>query len=144
MNVVRLSSLRTGRLYPQEIFLVLIFVRGCQPQGHIAAGRIMSMQNSNGTIGNRTRDLPVCSAVPQPTVPSRAPHNFNATFKRSLTESRQRRRISVTRTGNKLLFIVMLGRNTWMSVTDNMILLKEMLQIFPQPTKGVCMSKRNS
>jgi hypothetical protein len=31
------------------------------------------MKNSNNTIGNRTRDLPVCSAVPQPTAPPRAP-----------------------------------------------------------------------
>jgi len=30
------------------------------------------MQNSNDTIGNRTRDLPTCSAVPQPTAPPRA------------------------------------------------------------------------
>jgi len=33
------------------------------------------MKNSNDTIGNRTRDLPSCSAVPQPTAPPRAPGN---------------------------------------------------------------------
>ena len=33
----------------------------------------MSMKNSSDTIGNRTRDLPACSAVPQPTVLPRAP-----------------------------------------------------------------------
>jgi len=31
------------------------------------------MKNSINTTGNRTRDLPVLSAVPQPTAPSRAP-----------------------------------------------------------------------
>jgi len=44
-----------------------------RPQGHSAAGRIMSMKNFIVTIGNRTRDLPACSAVPQPTAPPRAP-----------------------------------------------------------------------
>ena len=33
----------------------------------------MSMKNSNYTIGNRTRDLPACSAVPQLTALPRAP-----------------------------------------------------------------------
>jgi hypothetical protein len=31
------------------------------------------MKNSNDTIGKRTRDLPACNAVPQPTAPPRAP-----------------------------------------------------------------------
>ena len=31
------------------------------------------MKNSNDTIGNRTRDPPACSAVPQPTAPPRSP-----------------------------------------------------------------------
>jgi hypothetical protein len=34
----------------------------------------MSMKNSNDTIGNGARDLPVCSPVPKPTAPPRAPH----------------------------------------------------------------------
>ena len=32
----------------------------------------MSMKNSVDTVENRTRDLPTCSAVPQPTAPPRA------------------------------------------------------------------------
>jgi hypothetical protein len=35
----------------------------------------MSMKNSSDTIGNLTRDLPTCSAVPQPTALTRAPDN---------------------------------------------------------------------
>ena len=33
------------------------------------------MKNSNDTIGNRTRDLPTCSAVPQQTALQRASFN---------------------------------------------------------------------
>ena len=32
----------------------------------------MSMKNFNDTIGNQTRDLPACRAVPQPTALPRA------------------------------------------------------------------------
>jgi hypothetical protein len=32
----------------------------------------MSMKNFSDIIGNRTRDLPTCSAVPQPTAPPAA------------------------------------------------------------------------
>jgi hypothetical protein len=41
-------------------------------QGHSAAGMVMSMENSNDTIGNRTCNLPACSAVPEPTAPTYA------------------------------------------------------------------------
>ena len=70
-----------------------------QPQGHNAAGRIMSMKNSNDTIGNWTRDLPTCSAVPQPTALQRAPHflkynmkillDFNAKWGETILSNRQ-------------------------------------------------------
>jgi hypothetical protein len=46
-----------------------------QPQGHSAAGRIMSMKISNDTIGNRTRDLLDCGALSQLTASRRAPNS---------------------------------------------------------------------
>ena len=42
-----------------------------QTQGHSEAGRIMSIKNFNDIFGNRTRDHPAYSAVPQPTAPPR-------------------------------------------------------------------------
>jgi hypothetical protein len=39
-----------------------------RPYGHSAVGRIRSIGKSYDFIGNRTRDLPVCSIVPQPTM----------------------------------------------------------------------------
>jgi hypothetical protein len=39
------------------------------------------MKNYSNSIGNRTRDLPVCSAVPQPTVPLRTPQNHKEWLK---------------------------------------------------------------
>jgi hypothetical protein len=42
-----------------------------RPQGHNATGRVKSLKNYSDSIANRIRDLPVCSAVPQPTAPPR-------------------------------------------------------------------------
>ena len=46
-------------------------LRMSRPQGHSVAGR--TMKDSSDTTENRTRDVPVCSAVPRPTAPPRAP-----------------------------------------------------------------------
>ena len=74
MKVVRLSALGTGRLTPRKYSRYSFLLEAewlSQLQGHSAAGRIMSMKNSNDTIENRTRDLSACSAVSQPTAPLR-------------------------------------------------------------------------
>jgi hypothetical protein len=71
---VRLSDLRAGRrLSPTKIPGTYFSYRLSRPQGHSAAGRIRLIEKSNYLIGNRTRDLPACSIVPQPTTLPRAP-----------------------------------------------------------------------
>ena len=66
---------RTQRppLPPGNIPATHFCYRLSEPQGHSAAGRIVSKKNFGDTIGNRTRDLLACSAVLQPTAPPRAP-----------------------------------------------------------------------
>jgi hypothetical protein len=46
-------------------------------------GRIKSLKNPNDPIGNRARDLPACSTVPQPTASPRNPP-LGLTFKNSM------------------------------------------------------------
>ena len=82
MKVVRLSALRTGRLYPLGIIPGTHFCwRLSQPQCHIAAGKVMSMKNSNNTIGNLTRDLSAYSSVPPPTGPPCVPKDKDSILK---------------------------------------------------------------
>jgi len=50
----------------------------------------MSMKNANDTIGNRTRDLPGCSAVPQPTAPPRTMQILAAVEVRPIRSQPQR------------------------------------------------------
>jgi len=49
------------------------------------------MKNSNDTIGNRTRNLPTCSAVPQPTALPRAPRNSNRRINKEESRWRSKR-----------------------------------------------------
>ena len=51
MKVVRLSASRTGRLYPQEMFLVLIFTRGWVDPRAIVGRKEYVTEKSSDTTG---------------------------------------------------------------------------------------------
>jgi hypothetical protein len=68
MKRVRLSALSSGRLHPSRKIPGTDFCwRLSRSDGHSAAGRIKSMKNSSDPNRNRTRNLPACNAVTQPT-----------------------------------------------------------------------------
>jgi hypothetical protein len=72
---VRLPALRAGRPLLQEDswYWFLLEAESIPGPAHRATERIRSIEKSNDLIGIRTRDLPACSIVPQPTTLPRAP-----------------------------------------------------------------------
>ena len=66
-------------LHPKKYSWYSFLFEAESTPGLNTTGRIMSKKNSSETIGNRARDLPTCSAVPQPTVPPAACPIFTMT-----------------------------------------------------------------
>jgi hypothetical protein len=55
-------------LYPQEDSWYSFLLEAESTQGHSAAGGIRTIKKFSDLIGNRIRDLPAGSIVPQPTM----------------------------------------------------------------------------
>jgi hypothetical protein len=88
----------------------------------------MPMKKSNDTIGNRTRDLPVCSAVSQPTAPPRDPSlNVETKIEKQNGGYEPKDRVSVTNNvyGNVSVPCPVQGvSKVYLSLTDVSIFFK--------------------
>ena len=76
----------------------------------------MLIKNSNDTIGNRTHDLPTCSAVPQPTALRRTP---------PLPRLNRNWKVSV-----KLSTILFNGNNTELDIVRGVMMKASMLACY--------------
>jgi len=76
-NIV--SPMHQTSLPPKNIRDVFYYSSFISVRGSVdaRAGRNMSIKNSNDAIGNRTRKLPACSAVPQATAPLEAQRSLS-------------------------------------------------------------------
>jgi len=79
-------------------------------QGHSAIGRIMSMQNSNDTIWNRTSDLPICSAAPPLCYLGPLPCIIQGNFQRRGRDFSRPSRLALKPTQPSLQLVLVLSR----------------------------------
>jgi hypothetical protein len=86
---VSLSALPAGRPLPPGRFLVLISIRGwVEPRAIVRLEGLGKLKKKIHLIGTRTRDLPACTIVPQPTTLPRAPSYMNILIHLINTEKR--------------------------------------------------------